>query len=257
MTMKRVLLVVAIQLLAAHVLAADDVLEIVRRSGSRLPDGNLLHSNEERGTLSLGPDCARFDQGPDTSWIFRRGEGVLLLVRHDARTYERLPVPVRFEDYLNESEKRQLAETLPWQAPELSTQPTSEWRTIRSYRSRKFVIEGKPFLGKTTFRYDLWVTSDLPFDLALYRDLVRSSGALDLRLRGAAEQIADLPGFPVERESVVRRETGREDFDHRFLLSVAKRDLPASFYQPPAGYRSIPFQPGKWIELKPAVAESH
>ncbi len=247
------LLVFAIQILAARALVADDVLEIVRRSGSRLPDGKLLYSNEERGTLSLGPDCARFDQGANTSWIFRRGEGVLLLVRHDARTYERLPVPVRFEDYLNDSEKRQLAEMLSWQAPELSTQPTSEWRTIRDYRSRKFVIEGKPSRGKINFRYDLWVTSDLPFDLALYRDLVRSSGALDLRSRGAAEQIANLPGFPVERESVVRRETGREDFDRRFLLSLTKRDLPASFYQPPADYRAIPFQPGKWIELKPAI----
>lgn len=253
MTMKRSLLAIAI-LLAARVLAADDVLEIVRRSGSRLPDGNLLYSNEERGTLSLGPGCARFDQGPNTSWIFRRAESVLLLVRHDAKTYERLPVPVRFEDYLNDADKRKLAEMLPGQAPELSTEPTSEWRTVRSYRSRKYVIQGKPPRGKLDYRYDLWVTSDLPFDLALYSDLVRSSGALDLRLRGAAEKIADLPGFPVERQGVIRRDNGREDFDHRFLLSVAKRDLPASFYEPPAGYRAIPFEPGRWVDFKPTAA---
>lgn len=251
-----ILLLLAAQLLAARPIVADDVLEIVRRSGSRLPDGQILNSTEERGTLSLGPDCARFDQGANVSWIFRRGEGVLLLVRHDAKTYERLAVPVRFEDYLKEPEQRHLAEMLPSQAPKLSTQPTSEWRTIRSYRSRKFVIEGKPPLGKTDYRYDLWVTSDLPFDLALYRDLVRSSGALDLRMRGAAEQIADLPGLPVERDGVVRRESGREEFDHRFLLSVEKRDLPASFYQPPAGYREIPFQTGKWVELMPTAVQS-
>ena len=252
--MKKILLVLAVQLLAARILPADDVLEIVRSSGGRLPDGKILYSNEERGTLSFGPDCARFDQG-DTSWIFRRGEGVLLLVRHGEKTYERLPVPVRFEDYLNDSEKRRLAEMLPGLEPELSTEPTDEWRTVRSYRSRKYVIEGKSSGMKTSYRYDLWVTSDLPVDLALYRDLVRSSGALDLRSRGAAERIADLPGFPVERETVVRREAGREDFDRRFLLSVAKRDLPASFYQPPAGYRAVPFQTDRWIDLRQGPAQ--
>ena len=92
-------------------------------------------------------------------------------------------------------------------------------------------------------------------DLELYRELVRNSGAMDLLMRGSAEQIASLPGFPVEREGVVRRTSGREDFDHRSLLSVTKRDLPPSFYQPPAGYRAIPFQLDKWVELKPFAAE--
>lgn len=195
-------LILAATLLAADPAAADDVLEIVRRTGSRLPDGKLLYSSEERGTLSLGADNARFDQGADTSWILRRRDGVLLLVRHDARTYERLPLPVRFEDYLDEPQRRQVAEMTAWQAPDLATQPTSEWRTIRSYRSRRFVIEGTPPRSKIHFRYDLWVTPDLPFDLALYRELLRSHGALDLRLRGAAERIAELPGFPVEREGL-------------------------------------------------------
>ena len=130
-----------------------------------------------------------------------------------------------------------------------------EWRTIRAYRSRRFVIEGTPPRAKTRFRYNLWVTPDLPCDLELYRELLRNSGALDLRLRGAADLIAGLPGFPVEREAVVERPSGAEDLDRRVLLSVEKRDLPASFYQPPAGYRAIPFQFDRWLEIAPPPAQ--
>lgn len=247
----RNLLWLAVLLLAAGPLLADDVLEIARRTGSRLADGRLLGSNEERGILYLGVDNARFDQGTNVTWILRRGEGVLFLVRHDAKTYERLPLPVRFENYLAEPQRSRLSQMLPGQTPALSTQATTEARTIRGYPSRRFVIEGSPPRESIHFRYDLWMTTELPIDLGLYRDLLRSSGALDLQLRGAAEQIAELPGFPVERDGVVKEKSGRESFDHRSLLSVAKRDLPSSFYQPPTGYREIPFQTGRWVDLTP------
>src|SRR3954466_3519840 len=79
-----VLGLLALQLLAAGPLAADDVLEIVRRTSTRLPDGREVAVAEERGMLYLGRDEARFDQGAGTSWILRRREGELLLVRHDA-----------------------------------------------------------------------------------------------------------------------------------------------------------------------------
>jgi hypothetical protein len=242
----------AIVLLAAGPIFADDVLEISRTTGTRTAGGRVLSSQEERGTLYLGAGNARFDQGASVSWILRRDEGVLFLVRHDAKTYERLPLPVRFEALLTEPQRKQLSEMMPSQAPAVTTRATEESRTLRGYPSRKFVIEGEP-RGGVSFRYDLWVTADLPVDLGAYRDLLRSSGALDLQWRGAAAQIADLPGFPVEREGVLKKGE-REDFDHRSLLSVTKRDLPPSHYQPPAGYREIAFQADRWVELEPEKA---
>jgi hypothetical protein len=241
----------SVLLLAAGPLLADDVLEIARTTGTRLADGRILSSNEERGTLYLGAGNARFDQA-SVSWILRRGEGVLFLVRHDAKTYERLPLPVHFEDLLTEPQRSQLSEMLPRQAPAITTRATDDSRTLLGHPSRRFVIEGEP-RGGVSFHYDLWIATDLPVDLALYRDLLRNSGALDLQWRGAAAQIADLPGFPIERDGVLKK-GGREDFDHRSLLSVTRRDLPPSHYQPPVGYREIAFQADRWIELKPTRA---
>lgn len=242
----------SILLLAAGPLLADDVLEIARTTGTRTPEGRVLSSRDERGTLYLGADVARFDQGTNVTWILRRTEGVLLLVRHDAKTYERLPLPVRFEDLLAEPQKSQLREMLPVKEPVLATQATEESRTLRGHPSRKFVVEGAP-RENVSFHYDLWLTTDLPIDLGLYRDLVRNTGALDLQLRAVAAQIADLPGFPMERDGVLRK-GGREDFDHRSLLSATKRDLPPSHYQPPAGYREIAFQADRWVEFNPSRA---
>lgn len=252
MTRRLLLPILSILLLAAAPLLADDVLEIARTTGTR-SEGRLLSSKDERGTLYLGAGNARFDQGPNVSWILRRGEGVLLLVRHDSKTYERMPLPVRFEDLLAEPQKSQLAEMMrPAKALTLTTQATEESRTVRGYDSRRFVIGGSP-RENVTFHYDLWVTTDLPIDLGLYRDLVRNVGALDLQLRGVAAQIADLPGFPIERDGVLKK-GGREDFDHRSLLSMTKLDLPPSHYQPPTGYREIAFQAEKWVEFKPERA---
>lgn len=249
---RRLLLpVLSILLLAAGPLVADDVLEIARTTGVR-SEGQLLSSKDERGTLYLGAGNARFDQG-NVSWILRRGDNILLLVRHDSKTYERMPLPVRFEDLLTEPQRNQLTEMLlPAKAPLLLTRATEESRTLRGYPSRRFVIEGMP-RENVTFNYDLWVSTDLPIDLGLYRDLVRNVGALDLQLRGVAAQIADLPGFPIERDGVLRK-GGREDFDHRSLLSMTKLDLPPSHYQPPTGYREIAFQADKWVEFKPSRA---
>lgn len=241
----------SILLLAAGPLLADDVLEIARTTGTRSADGRLLSSKEERGTLYFGVGNVRFDQGPNVTWILRRDEGVLFLVRHDAKTYERLPLPIRFENLLAEPQRSQLIAMLPAQAPTFTAQATDESRTLRGYPSRRFVIEGAP-REDVSMRFDLWMTTGLPIDLSLYRDLLRSSGALDLQLRGVAAKISDIPGFPVEREGVLKK-GGREDFDHRSLLSVTKRDLPPSHYQTPAGYREIPFQAGRWVELAPST----
>jgi hypothetical protein len=251
MTRRLLLPLLSTLLLAAGPLLADDVLEIARTTGIRSA-GQLLSSKEERGTLYLGAGNVRFDQGPSVTWILRHGDGVLFLVRHDTKTYERLPLPVRFEDLLSEPQKSQLIEMLPAKAPTLTTLPTAESRTVHGHDSRRFVIDGTP-RENVSFHFDLWVSTDLSIDLDLYRDLVRNVGALDLQLRGAAAQIADLPGFPVEREGVLKKGE-REDFDHRSLLSLTKRDLPPSHYQPPAGYREIAFQADRWIELKPTRA---
>ena len=251
MTRRLLLPVLSTLLLATGPLLADDVLEIARTAGTRSADGQLLSSREERGTLYLGAGNARFDQGPNVTWILRRAEGVLLLVRHDAKTYERLPLPVRFEDLLTEPQRAQVIEMLPAKAPTLTTRATEESRTLRGHPSRKFVIDGTP-KENVSFHYDLWV-ADLPVDMSLYRDLIRNTGALDLQMRGVAVQIADVPGFPVERDGILKK-NGREDFDHRSLLSMTRRDLPPSHYQPPAGYREIAFQADKWVEFKPIKA---
>jgi Domain of unknown function (DUF4412) len=252
MTRRLLFPALSLLLLAAGPLLADDVLEIARTTGTRSADGQLLSSREERGTLYFGAGAARFDQGTNVTWILRRDQGVLFLVHHGAKTYEKLPLPVRFEDLLAEPQRSQLVAMLPAQPPTFTAQATEESRTLRGYPSRKFVIEAAP-RENVSIRYDLWMTTDLPIDLSLYRDLVRSAGALDLQLRGAAAKLSDLPGFPMEREGVLKK-GGREDFDHRSLLSVTKRDLPPSHYQPPAGYREIAFQASRWVELKPAEA---
>ena len=82
----------------------DHVLEI-ERSIENVQGNEAVHATTERGVLYLGDGRARFDHGPDFTWILRREDRRAFFVRHAARTYEEFEVPQRLEDLLSAEER--------------------------------------------------------------------------------------------------------------------------------------------------------
>lgn len=243
-----VLVAVALMVPTAGPARGEDVLEIHRHTEWRASDGTLVLSDDAEGRLYLGEGRARFDQGEGASWILLQEEGKLVLLNHPQKTFQEFALPVRLEDYASPEEQEKLRKVAPSLVPEMELSRTGETREIEGWQARKWVLEGKPPEGTTTYTYELWL-ADLPIDEELCAELLRSFGAAHFVQRGIASRMAELPGFPVLRRSVVGYAHGRRDLDTRRLVSLTAESVPPGFYTPPEGYRRLPFVLADWMQF--------
>ncbi len=234
-------------LAVVQVATADHVLKIHRQTELRKTDGDLVHAAEGEGRIYLGAGRARFDQGDLTSWILLAESNRLLIVHHGERNYQELQLPVRLEDYFDAEERDDLQALEKGIGVMAPFQLTAEESKIGPWQARKAVLEDTPPEGGSSYTYEVWL-AELGIDLDLYQELSRNAGALNLALRGLADRMAGMSGFPVRRRSVVRG-AGSYEVDDRKLESVEEREVPASVYGPPEGYIRIPFDVEQWFRF--------
>lgn len=249
------ILALPLALVAATPLPADQVVHIERHSEMWSSGGDLVLEGTEEGTLYLGNERARFDQGPKTSWIFQGDQNKLLLLDHDRGTVQEIRLPVRLEDYFEGEDLKNFEVIERRVAPEVETVTEPERKEIGDWSARRVTLRGTPPESETLYEYELWITLDLPINQDLHGELLQSFGALHLPHRDIARQIAGLDGFPIVRRSVVRHKGGSKDVDVRRVTAVTRDEVPADTYEAPGDYRQIPFDPTAWVELTSAEPE--
>ncbi len=237
--------------LAAPAAATDRVYQISRESRVlRGPGGDVFAEEKEGGKLYVSGSKVRFDHGEKVSWILDASRSELLLVRHDLRLFHVLPVPFELEDYARTPEEKVLLEgrkAVAMSGIEVKAHPGKE--KVGDYEASRFEVSGHSPDGSNRVAYDLWLSPAMPGDEGLYRALLREFGGADLMLRPVARKMAELPGFPVLRRSVLTFAQGRS-VDERKLVTVEEKSLPASVFAAPAGYRQQPFDLEDWLTPK-------
>lgn len=216
----------------------------------RGPGNEVTHEERDLGILYVGASQVRFDQGDKVSWILDAGRGQLILVRHDFRRYHVMSVPFELEDYAKTPHLQAIVADRKGQAlVGIETSPRPEKRRIGEYETTRVDLGGHSPDGANRYEYELWMSSAMGGDAALYAALLREFGSADLLLRPIARRLAEVPGFPVLRRSVAYFPEGRL-IDERKLVTVEEKDLPASTFEPPAGYRLEPFDLEDWLTPK-------
>lgn len=245
-------LVLALTLSLAPPAAADHVLEIRRHTelyAAGDPD-TPVNSADQRGVLTVGKTRVRYDQAGEVSWILDTETKKLTLVRHEPRIYHVFDIPLELERYATESEGPRLASWAALASAAITVTETDEHHQVDGWDARRVEVVGEPSEKGPRVEYELWLSDQVPGGDALYRALVREFGAADLSMRPMARRLSELAGFPVVRRSVTSFPSGLRSVDERRLVSVDERPMPASFYEPPAGYREEPFSVSEWLTLR-------
>lgn len=235
-------------LLPALPAAAGHVYHLSRETQLlRGPASEVAHQESDGGVLSIAGSKVRFDQGQQVSWILDAARSELILVRHDRRLYHVLPVPLELEDFARTPEEKALLEERKKSSMVgIEVVPRGEQRRIGDYEASRVDVGGRSPDGTSSVRYELWQSAAMPGDEGLYRAILREFGSADLVLRPLVRKLAEVPGFPVLRRSVLVFPDGRST-DERKLVSIEEKDLPDSLFAPPAGYRNQPFDLMDWL----------
>jgi Domain of unknown function (DUF4412) len=228
---------------------ADDVLEIARHTEVWKADGALFNTAEEQGTIYLGKERARFDQGK-VSWILRADQQRMWLLDHDTKSYQEFAIPMQLEAYLKPEERAQFEQLSTWAMTEIEVKEIGEAQSIEGWPSTKVAMSVRSPGSSTGYTYDLWLSDRLPIDLHLFQSLLRNIGAVDVTHRAVADRMAQLAGFPVVRDSVIELEQGHRAIDRRRLVSLVEREVPETQYTPPPEYQAVPFSFSQWLEMK-------
>lgn len=216
----------------------------------RGPAGDVFAEEKEEGRLYVSGSKVRFDHGEKVSWILDASRSELLLVRHDLRLFHVLPVPFELEDFARTPEEKELLESrkaVAMSGIEVKEHPGKE--KMGAYEASRFEVSGHSPDGSNRVSYELWLSPAMPGDEGLYRALLREFGGADLMLRPLARRMAELPGFPVLRRSVLSFPQGHST-DERKLVSVEEKTLAASLFAAPAGYRQQAFDLKEWLTPK-------
>ncbi len=222
-------------LLLLTVLPSAADLRIERTGLAFDPEDEVGTRREWADVLFVGAGGVRRDL-PSFSTIIRAGEDTYVHIDHRAKAYAEVPVPLKLEDLLTERDLK----CLRWQPLALADLTaevtlTGESRLIGRWQTKRLRVLGRHPIG-LEIEEDIWITHDLPVDLALYFKMMHNKAALSPISRGWYADFTAAGGFPVE-STMIRRMHGnvRRRTEQR-LDSVTEVEPDPARYRPPAGY---------------------
>jgi hypothetical protein len=233
--MRRTLLALALFLATASAAGAQTLLTLKNHVDAFQVSGETQPAQDTQIQIWVQGDKLRRDEG-ETSAILRLDRNKLYILRHPAKTYSELSLPVDFVRLLPKGAEE--AGTLWAKQMKLNVQlkPTNESRTVGSWNARKVGMDISNATGMK-IASTLWVSKDVAEWSALNR-LAATMAALQPGSESWVRALEQMDGYPVLREAMGARFGTREE-----LVSVETREAAPGAFDPPAGYTAAPFNP--------------
>ena len=229
---------------------ADWLLEVTQVE--RRVEGNSDDECVSSIKIHLGKDRARIDRLA-RSQVVRLDLGELYVIDHREKTYSRLPIPPRFEDYIEPEARGQLesaavSSALLKKETALITR-TGEKKEIGAWTAERVDVVVHDEHGRTEEEVTLWMARDLAADLTAYKETVRYySYASDYGMAQWIDEILALEGFSVMEEWIRFKQLGPIQTTRR-LESLSEADVDAEIYEPPDEYERVPYYSVQFVGL--------
>jgi len=122
---------------------------------------------------------------------------------------------------------------------QMSVSPTSEKKTIKNRSCTKYIISNWVVDGsnrKGEVKRTVWITSDVPFNLDLYWDIVTHLLKLVSDDQDFFKELEKSKGFPMKSESL-RDLNGVPITTTQEIIEVSEKKAPTGIYSVPKGYK--------------------
>jgi hypothetical protein len=190
-------------------------------------------------TIWFAGDKLREDRA-SRSIVINGEVGKMFVIKHDARTYQVLDLPIDFKTMLPPDLQAEWESALAARKPEVAVESAEDTSTLggRTVREHRVRVTG-PMGG--SMNLVLWNEADPGFDVPAYKQLMLEMAALQPGSDDWIRPLFALDGFPVRMEQRVGPEGQQQLAMVEELVSVEQKPAPEGHWGPPPTYTEIEF----------------
>lgn len=226
--------------------AADLVIKQNQHTDAFSVMGQTVPASDKTVTISMSGAKIRTDQGPDTSFVLDLDKGIMRTLLHKEKKYTEMPIP-NPQDIMKQAMQGQGVKDEDQAAAQammqgmmgqmkltVTVKETAETKKIKSWTCKKYIV--KTQVAMVGSESEMWVTQDVKVDPALYQKAINSQ---ILKMPGAAEAMKEYEKIKGVSVSTVSSATvmGAQVKTTEEVTDIQQKDLPASTFEAPAGYK--------------------
>ncbi len=229
----------AASLLAIAPLRADTVLTLHNHSDEVTMMGHTTPAQDVTHEYWFGDQGTRYDAGA-TTVIMRVDQKKIYFVNNEQKTYSALDLPVNFKDLVSPQMAPMMEQMSKMMQATTKVTPTDRKGSFAGFDCKYSHVDIS--MGMMQMGMDECLSQKLPIDYARYKSLAESQAEMLPSTQWMKDLAEQLKGFPVHTD-VTTSMMGKSFKSWNELQKVEKKAAPAGFYDPPAGYKEVKYDP--------------
>jgi hypothetical protein len=225
-------------LLAAPV-SADQVVSLLQHTDAVSMMGQTTPAQDVTQEFWYGAEGLRVDTG-DTTIVLRADRKKLYLVNHPEKNYSALDLPFDFKQLVGPEMAPMMDQMMKMMAMTVTVTPTDRSGEYAGFACKFYKVNIAGSMMQMAM--DQCVSERLPIDYSRYKSLLESQAELSANQGWLKELAEKISGFPVRSETTTTM-MGKSFKSWQELKSVEERTPAPGFYEPPAGYQEVKYDP--------------
>lgn len=213
--------------------AADTYLKEVSRTETYV-DGKLTDSQQLGVNKVWIGDNKIANITPPRILIVDKGEGMIIIANRKAKTYVEVSLPLDLSEILAEEVK----ERFKMYYTTGTVKETGDTKEIIDKHCHHYEVNYQDKYGDTVRReleFDVWATTEVPFDLELYGIMLQSMRMIMNRDEKLRNELNKIKGIQVYLEMTTERgNTVSKYIDED--IEMSEKEPPAGIYSAPSGF---------------------
>ena len=219
--------------------SADKVVTVLQHTDEMSMMGRITPAQDVTQEFWYGSDGLRMDSG-DTTTVMRLDRKKLYIVNHEEKNYSALDIPIDFKQLVGPEMAPMMDQMMKMMAATVTVTPTDRTGEFAGFACKFVKIDISMSMMKMAM--DQCVSETMPIDYSRYKSLLEAQGELAANAAWIKELADKVSGFPVRSETTTTM-MGKSFKSWQELKSVEDRTPVPGFYEPPAGYQEIKFDP--------------
>jgi hypothetical protein len=239
--MRRLLALLCLAAVASAPVRADQVMNIFRHTDEMKMMGHTTPAQDVMTETWFGEQGMRFDD-PDSAIIVRVDQKKLFVVNKKEKSFSAIDLPFDFKSLVGPEMASMMDQMMKMMAATVTVTPTDRSGEYAGYHCKWYKVDIK--MNMMQMAMDSCNSENMPVDVDRYHSLRKMQAEMSMNSQWIKDLMDKLPGFAVRSETATTM-MGKTFKSWQELRSVEEKGAPHGFYEPPAGFKEIKFDPMK------------